>query len=195
MRTEYDQLKRKIYHGVCRPVVLSSLRERSHSGEAFKFGDGVTRTAYPGVLIESMDFEEIAAWLALRNSKALHPCPQCLVHRDDLHRLTCTYPDHTTASMVRALGDAPDGPKTAREEHFKKYGLHDFPVRLFCLCCFRCFGLFVLPAFPLGVCKLGPIQGGWVRRPPFLGRRGVWTSYVGCYQGISPGKSTCFYVQ
>ncbi|KAJ7808967.1 hypothetical protein B0H14DRAFT_2380110 [Mycena olivaceomarginata] len=126
MRTEYDQLKRKIYHGVCR-LVLSSLRERSHSGEAFKFGDGVTRTAYPGVLIESMDFEEIAAWLALRNSKALHPCPQCLVHRDDLHRLTCTYPDRTTASMVRALGDAPDGPKTAREEHLKKYGLHDFP--------------------------------------------------------------------
>ncbi|KAJ7885466.1 hypothetical protein B0H14DRAFT_2253061, partial [Mycena olivaceomarginata] len=92
----------KIDHGVCR-LVLSSLRERSHGGEAFKFGDGVTRTAYPSVLIESMHFEEIAAWLAFRNSKALHPCPQCLVPRDDLNRLTCSYPDRTTTSMAQAL--------------------------------------------------------------------------------------------
>ncbi|KAJ6549454.1 hypothetical protein B0H10DRAFT_1969048 [Mycena sp. CBHHK59/15] len=86
-RSEYDRLKRMIYRGVCH-LVMVSLKQRSHNGKALCFGDGVTRIAYPGVLIESMDFEELAAWLAIRNSTSLHPCPQCLVHKDDLPRLT-----------------------------------------------------------------------------------------------------------
>ncbi|KAK7001215.1 hypothetical protein R3P38DRAFT_2796233 [Favolaschia claudopus] len=121
MRAEYDQLKRQIYHA-----------QRSRDGETLKFGDGVLRTAYPGILIESMDFEEIAAWLAIRNSRALHPCPQCLVHKDDLHRLSQEYPARTAVSMKRVLTDAPRGPKkAAREEYLREYGLHDFVVRLF----------------------------------------------------------------
>ncbi|KAK7001214.1 hypothetical protein R3P38DRAFT_3405317 [Favolaschia claudopus] len=126
MRAEYDQLKRQIYHAVCR-LILSSLQQRSRDGETLKFGDGVLRTAYPGILIESMDFEEIAAWLAIRNSRALHPCPQCLVHKDDLHRLSQEYPARTAVSMKRVLTDAPRGPKkAAREEYLREYGLHDF---------------------------------------------------------------------
>ncbi|KAK6995696.1 hypothetical protein R3P38DRAFT_2567072 [Favolaschia claudopus] len=124
-RSEYDQLKRQIYHAVC-GLILSSLRERSKGGETFKFGDGVIRTAYPGILIESMDFEEIAAWLAIRNSKELHPCPQCLVHRDELHHLSHEYPARTAVSTKRVMADAPPGPKTAREEYLKEYGMHDF---------------------------------------------------------------------
>ncbi|KAJ7214958.1 hypothetical protein GGX14DRAFT_562985 [Mycena pura] len=91
VRNEYDRLKRMIYRGVCR-LVMDPLRELSHRGEALRFGDGVTRVAYPGILIESMDFEEMAAWLAIKNSTSLHPCPQCLVHKDDLHRLSQSYP-------------------------------------------------------------------------------------------------------
>ncbi|KAJ7842905.1 hypothetical protein B0H13DRAFT_1909632 [Mycena leptocephala] len=86
-RAEYDQLKRLIYRGVCE-TVMASLQHRSHRGEALRFGDGIIRVVHPGVLIESMDFEELAAWLAIRNSRSLHPCPQCLVHKDDLHRLS-----------------------------------------------------------------------------------------------------------
>lgn len=59
-RSEYDRLKRIIYRGVCQ-LVMASLERRSHNGETLRFGDGVVRTAYPGVLIESMDFEEMAA--------------------------------------------------------------------------------------------------------------------------------------
>ncbi|KAJ7786896.1 hypothetical protein B0H14DRAFT_2630011 [Mycena olivaceomarginata] len=112
-RSEYDRLKCLIY------------RRRSHNGEALRFGDGVMRAAFPGVLIESMDFEELAAWLAIRNSTSLHPCPQCLVHKDELPRLTKTFPERTTESMSRALAHAPVG-KTDRNEHLKQYGLHDF---------------------------------------------------------------------
>ncbi|KAK6972070.1 hypothetical protein R3P38DRAFT_3336150 [Favolaschia claudopus] len=118
LRSEYDQLKRQIYHAVCR-LILSSLQKRSLGGETLKFGDGGSSHC-------SMDFEEIAAWLAIRNSRALHPCPQCLVHKDDLHRLSQVYPARTAVSMKRVLTDAPRGPKTAREEYLREYGLHDF---------------------------------------------------------------------
>ncbi|KAJ7480474.1 hypothetical protein B0H11DRAFT_1724784 [Mycena galericulata] len=124
MRSEYDRLKRIIYRGVCH-LVMASLEQRSHNGEALRFGDGITRIAYPGVLIESMDFEELAAWLAIRNSTSLHPCPQCLVHKDDLPRLTRAFTERTTESMSRVLAGAPVG-KTDRNEYLKKYGLHDF---------------------------------------------------------------------
>ncbi|KAJ7797629.1 hypothetical protein B0H14DRAFT_2389551 [Mycena olivaceomarginata] len=124
-RSEYDRLKRHIYHSVCR-LVLASLQQRSYNGEALRFGDGVIRCAYPGVLIQSMDFEELAAWLGIRNSRANHPCPQCLVHHDELHQLTNTFPLRTTESMSRALSCAPNAPKTARNDYLKSYGLHDF---------------------------------------------------------------------
>ncbi|KAJ7142518.1 hypothetical protein C8R44DRAFT_603110 [Mycena epipterygia] len=124
VRSEYDRLKRLIYRGVCH-FVMASLEQRSHNGEALRFGDGITRVAYPGVLIESMDFEEIAAWLSIRNSTSLHPCPQCLVSKDDLPRLTQAFTERTTKSMARVLARAPAG-KTDRNEYLKRYGLHDF---------------------------------------------------------------------
>ncbi|KAJ7044579.1 hypothetical protein C8F04DRAFT_1388930 [Mycena alexandri] len=124
-RTEYDRLKRTIYHTVCR-VVMASLERRSHNGEVVRFGDGVSRTAYPGILIESMDFEEMAAWLAIRNSRSNHPCPQCLVHHDDLHKLFRRWERRTSESMSRIVVRAAKLNVTDREELLKKYGLHNF---------------------------------------------------------------------
>ncbi|KAJ7745564.1 hypothetical protein DFH07DRAFT_748846 [Mycena maculata] len=125
-RAEYDRLKRLIYHGVCK-IIMASLQDRSHPGEALRFGDGVIRVAHPGVLIESMDFEELAAWLAIRNSRSLHPCPQCLVHKDDLHRLSRSYPARTADGMsAAAFAQAPTSSKTQRNDFLKLYGLHDF---------------------------------------------------------------------
>jgi hypothetical protein len=125
---EYDRLKREIYHTVCE-VVFVSFESRSRNGEALRFGDGVTRVAYPGILIESMDFEELAAWLAIRNSKANHPCPKCLVHHDDLHKLSTDAELRTSASMRRVFTEATNLPVTQREELLKSYGLHYFEVR------------------------------------------------------------------
>ncbi|KAJ7687365.1 hypothetical protein B0H17DRAFT_1136283 [Mycena rosella] len=124
-RTEYDQLKRLIYRGVCK-IVMAALQDRSHRGEALRFGDGVVRVAHPGVLVESMDFEELAAWLAIRNSRSLHPWPQCMVHHDDLHCLSRSYPARTAEAMSAALGQAPTTSKTQRNDFLKSYGLHNF---------------------------------------------------------------------
>ncbi|KAJ7115714.1 hypothetical protein C8R44DRAFT_709074 [Mycena epipterygia] len=124
-RTEYDHLKRTIYHTVCR-VVMASLERRSRNGEVMRFGDGVSRTAHPGILIESMDFEEMAAWLAIRNSRSNHPCPQCLVHHDDLHKLFKRSEHRTSESMRRVVTQAAKLNITEREELLKSYGLHNF---------------------------------------------------------------------
>jgi hypothetical protein len=127
-RAEYDALKRKNYHAVC-GVVMASLEPRSRNGEALRFGDGVTRTAYPGILIESMDFEEMAAWLAIRNSRSNHPCPKCLVHHDDLHKLFKCSGRRTSEAMQQVLTKAAKLNTTQREELLKAYGLHNFQVR------------------------------------------------------------------
>ncbi|KAJ7647440.1 hypothetical protein FB45DRAFT_1019687 [Roridomyces roridus] len=124
-RSDYDRIKRLIYREVCRRI-LASIKDLSHTGEALRFGDGVVCFAHPGVLIESMDLEELAAWLTIRNSRSLHPCPQCLVHHDDLPDITRTFPKRTTQGMVKVVRTAPNSSATARNEHFKKHGLHDF---------------------------------------------------------------------
>ncbi|KAJ7899114.1 hypothetical protein B0H14DRAFT_2556684 [Mycena olivaceomarginata] len=80
-----------------------------------------------GFLIESMDFEELAAWLAIRNSTSLHPCHQCLACKDDLPRLTRGFTERTTESISNVLARAPVG-KTDRNEYLKQYGLHDFEM-------------------------------------------------------------------
>ncbi|KAJ7780304.1 hypothetical protein DFH07DRAFT_681979, partial [Mycena maculata] len=113
-----------IYRRVCR-LIMASLQERSRGGEALRFSNGVIRVTHPGVLIESMDFEELAVWLAIQNSTSLHPCPQCFVHKDDLHRLTKSYPQHTTQSMSAVLTQALIS-RSEWNEHLKEYGLHNF---------------------------------------------------------------------
>ncbi|KAJ6459081.1 hypothetical protein C8R45DRAFT_843636, partial [Mycena sanguinolenta] len=97
-RAEYTGLKRKIYHTMSR-VILASLRSQSHNGEALRFGDSVTRVAYPGFLIESMNFEEVAAWLTIPNLRSNHPCLKCLVHHNDLHKLSERFDLHISDFM------------------------------------------------------------------------------------------------
>ncbi|KAJ7857468.1 hypothetical protein B0H14DRAFT_2578359 [Mycena olivaceomarginata] len=53
-------------------VILDPVRRRSRSGSTL-------RTGIPGILIQSMDFQEIAVWLAMRSAQANFPCPKCLV--------------------------------------------------------------------------------------------------------------------
>ncbi|KAJ7211148.1 hypothetical protein GGX14DRAFT_565019 [Mycena pura] len=128
-RKEYDTLKRKIYHAVCE-VVLASLERRSRNGEALRFGDGVTRVARPGILIESMDLEELAAWLGIRNNRSRRGCPMCLVHHDDLHDLFGCADLRTPQDMHRVLQEAAEMNPTQREELLKDYGLHNIALFL-----------------------------------------------------------------
>ncbi|KAJ7248325.1 hypothetical protein C8J57DRAFT_1475494 [Mycena rebaudengoi] len=112
-REDFAKLRALIYNKI-NGVILDSLKRRSHYGDTFRFGDGQMRTAYPGIFIESMDFQELAAWLAMRSAAAKHPCPKCLVPQDRL------------SAMKEVLETAlRKSTKTAKEEVLKGSGLHD----------------------------------------------------------------------
>ncbi|KAJ7202777.1 hypothetical protein GGX14DRAFT_570454 [Mycena pura] len=99
---------------------------RSHYGETFRFGDGIYRTPYPGILIESMDFQELACWLAIRSAIANFPCPKCLVPKHRLAELTQPFKHRSPAAMANVVRRArKKGTKKEREVLLRNSGLHD----------------------------------------------------------------------
>ncbi|KAJ7278287.1 hypothetical protein C8J57DRAFT_1713178 [Mycena rebaudengoi] len=124
-REDFAKLRALIYNRI-NAVILDSLKHRSRYGDTFRFGDGRCRTAYPGIFIESMDFQELAAWLAMRSAAAKYPCSKCLVPQDRLCELTKRFqlrtPTAMKAVLEKALGKST---KKAKEEVLKGSGLHD----------------------------------------------------------------------
>jgi hypothetical protein len=110
--------------------VFSSLRQRSHSGEAMKCGDQLNRVLHPGILIESQDGEEANCFCACRASgHAKFPCPKCLVHKDQLHNITGSFEPRTSESMRSVIQRASQAlSKTDKEKILQSFGLHDIQV-------------------------------------------------------------------
>ncbi|KAJ7241737.1 hypothetical protein C8J57DRAFT_1726504 [Mycena rebaudengoi] len=124
-REDFAKLRALIYNRI-NAVILDSLKHRSRYGDTFRFGDGRCRTAYPGIFIESMDFQELAAWLAMRSAAAKYPCPKCLVPQDRLCELTKRFQLRTPTAMKAVLEKAlGKNTKKAKEEVLKGSGLHD----------------------------------------------------------------------
>ncbi|KAJ7221434.1 hypothetical protein GGX14DRAFT_388602 [Mycena pura] len=104
-REDLTKLRGRIYNAI-NSHILGSIKIRTVNGATFKFGDRVFRTATPGILIQSMDFQEIAAWLVMRNSQAKYLCPKCLVPSDQLEQLTKHFTHRTIDMMRRTLAKA-----------------------------------------------------------------------------------------
>jgi hypothetical protein len=122
------KLRGLIYNEI-NSVILEPLKRRSSYGDTFRFGDGIVRRGYPGILIQSMDFQEIAAWLAMRSAQANFPCPKCLVPKDQLACLTRRFTQRTTATM-RAVLQKAQGMRTKKDKEkvLRDSGLHDVKV-------------------------------------------------------------------
>ncbi len=126
---EFAHFKRVVYHKVVSRV-FSSLRQRSHSGEAMECGDGVNHVLHPGILIESQDGEEANCFCACRASgHANYPCPKCLVRKDQLHDITGSFEPRTSDSMRSVIQRASQAQnKTTKEKILQAFGLHDIQV-------------------------------------------------------------------
>lgn len=126
---EFAHFKRVVYQKVASRV-FSSLRRRSHSGEARQCGDAVNRVLHPGILIESHDGEEANIFCACRASgRANYPCPKCLVHKDQLNNIIGNFEARTSDSMrsvIRRTLQA--STKTEKENILQGFGLHDIQV-------------------------------------------------------------------
>ena len=110
--------------------MFSSLRHRSHNGDAHICADGITRVLYPGILIESQDAEEAAYFCGCRAANANHPCPKCLIFHSDLHDITGKFAELRTPENMQAAIALASKAKTKgqREDILKARGLHNVEV-------------------------------------------------------------------
>jgi len=120
---EYARFKREVYHKIC-DIIFASVRRRSHSGEAVICGDNITRVLFPGVLINAVDMEEAYCMCGTRGVQANYPCPRCLIHKSELHRLTMSFTLRTQQRMKTVYEKALTYASSAAEKLLKGMGLH-----------------------------------------------------------------------
>ena len=127
---EFAHFKREVYQKVLKKV-FRSLKLRSQNGEAHCCGDGINRVLYPGILIESQDAEEAAYFCGCRAASANHPCPKCLVRKQDLHNISTVFEQRTPKSMQAVLAQVScTKTKTAKEKILIDNGMHNIEVSL-----------------------------------------------------------------
>ncbi|KAJ7803091.1 hypothetical protein B0H14DRAFT_2384902, partial [Mycena olivaceomarginata] len=121
---EFAKYKMEVYQKVLQ-VIFSSLKTRAWSGEPIRCPDNLVRVFHPGILIESLDGKEASYFNACRAALANFPCPKCLVHKSDLHRITREFTLRTTPTMKAVVVKAVrKTTKTEKENILKSYGLH-----------------------------------------------------------------------
>ncbi|KAF8523299.1 hypothetical protein BU17DRAFT_63874 [Hysterangium stoloniferum] len=123
-RAAFAFFKRSIYHKVL-TIAFKPLQHPSEYGETVTCSDSFQRVLTTGIIIQSVDGEEAASTCATRGASALHPCPRCLVHKDELTKLTKVFPLRTIQTMLDVILEA----RTARskkktEEILRDNGLH-----------------------------------------------------------------------
>ncbi|KAJ7746517.1 hypothetical protein B0H14DRAFT_2406480 [Mycena olivaceomarginata] len=122
---EFAKYKMEVYQKVLK-VIFASLKSCSWSGEPIRCPDNFVRVFHPGILISSLDGKEAAYFNACRAALANFPCPKCLVHKSDLHKITGQFKLRTTQTMKAVVIRARrKGTKTAKEDILKSHGLHD----------------------------------------------------------------------
>jgi hypothetical protein len=122
------RFKREIYQKVF-GVIFSDCLERSHTGTATMCSDGVLRVLHPGIFVLALDGLEAWYFCACRAGHANHPCPQCLVHKDDLHLLTKRNTFRYSEDMKDIVMSArAKRTKQDKEDLLQRHGLHDFEV-------------------------------------------------------------------
>lgn len=122
---------RIIYHKVLAHM-FRNCKEPSHNGWAMQCGDDIDRIIYPGFILKTVDGEEAHYLNCCRAASALHPCPKCLAHKDNLAKLSETGAARTTESM-RAVYDRAKAAntKSKREQILQAHGMHFVEVSSF----------------------------------------------------------------
>jgi hypothetical protein len=130
------QFKREVYHEIFR-IILKTLRKPSKYGEAVKCGDSIVRVLFPGFIIHAVDGEEAYSTCSCRGVKANHPCPSCLVAKNQLHLLSEKFTSRTQDTMKTIYEQATKASTNrAREQILRDAGLHLVKVCTIGLFCF-----------------------------------------------------------
>jgi hypothetical protein len=110
-------------------TIFGSIRHGADVGISWICGDLITRVFFPGILIESLDYDEAVHYLCCRAASANFPCPRCLVHKSRLHEMSQRFTPRTSPNMKAALEMARSQPTaTAKDEVLRNHGIHDIEV-------------------------------------------------------------------
>ncbi|KIJ48974.1 hypothetical protein M422DRAFT_161929, partial [Sphaerobolus stellatus SS14] len=121
---ELAQFKQEVYHKVLH-VILKSIRKRSHHGDTLECGDRIRRVLSPGFLIHSVDGEEGCLTCGTRGANANHPCPKCLVAKEELTQLSKDFAPRLPLEMRVIFEKAKKIlSSTARMSLLRGFGLH-----------------------------------------------------------------------
>ncbi|KAL0562800.1 hypothetical protein V5O48_019278, partial [Marasmius crinis-equi] len=85
--------------------ILESVRILSEVGSVFKCGDGVERLIFLVLLALSADYEEQCVMCLIRGLRALHPCPKCMVGKDELSDLSHRWRKRTAKDTIDVLNE------------------------------------------------------------------------------------------
>ncbi|KAF7353173.1 hypothetical protein MSAN_01504900 [Mycena sanguinolenta] len=120
----YVNFKTAVWHASFFKL-LESIVGHSKTGVWTNCGDGKTRWLFPVVLILAADYEEASIMTLIRGLGGNHPCPVCLVSRDEQSDLTLVSPLRTAQQSRAAVETARKLPRDAAEELLKNLGLRE----------------------------------------------------------------------
>ncbi|KAJ7919809.1 hypothetical protein B0H13DRAFT_1988027 [Mycena leptocephala] len=124
----YVNFKNAVWHAAFYKLV-ESVEAHSFTGYWTKCGDGVLRQLFPVILILACDFEEACVMALTRGTRALHPCPICLVNNEDQSDLTIPFQTRTSQETQEIIRKARLLKKAAdREQLLKANGLRDVDI-------------------------------------------------------------------
>ncbi|KAK6996136.1 hypothetical protein R3P38DRAFT_3222724 [Favolaschia claudopus] len=111
--------------------VLQSVARHSKTGIWTLCGDGKERWLFPVILILAADYEEASVMTLIRGSGGNHPCPVCLIHRDEQSDLTIIADLRTAQGSKEAVETAQSSSAEAGENLLKGLGLRKVEVAHF----------------------------------------------------------------
>ncbi|KAL0057411.1 hypothetical protein AAF712_015947 [Marasmius tenuissimus] len=104
-------------------MILSSIKERSLFGTAFRLMPHHALHLWPCIPISSSDYKEQGFYTLTKGPKLLYPCPVCLVPKENQADHSQDYPARTTETM-RALYESRD------QNAMMQAGIREVEVRL-----------------------------------------------------------------
>ncbi|KAL0572513.1 hypothetical protein V5O48_009455 [Marasmius crinis-equi] len=104
--------------------ILESVRILSEVGCVYKCGDGVERLIFLVLLALSADYEEQCVMTLIRGLRALHPCPKCMVGKEELSDLSHRWKKRAAQDTIDVLNEvALLDLKGEKETLLKEYSL------------------------------------------------------------------------
>ncbi|KAK6984340.1 hypothetical protein R3P38DRAFT_3332873 [Favolaschia claudopus] len=121
-KPKYVNFKNAVWHASFYKL-LESVARHSKTGIWTLCGDGKERWLFPVILILAADYEEASVMALIRGSGGNHPCPICLIHRDDQSDLTIIADLRTAQGSKEAVETAQSLSAEAGENLLKGLGL------------------------------------------------------------------------